>query len=136
MHRTLKEIQTLEPAVDYERIVYLMATHEFPFDTTRALEFALFRTYAVPAIGCLLAHTREFIDRTQKRYDDTDLILSEIVENYRQMGYEVQVVEHPAKESADACNSCFSAGAEMGQMYGDVYIRKSGITTGLEDGLF
>ena len=71
----------LDPAVDYERIVYLMATHEFPFDTTRALEFALFRTYAVPAIGCLLAHTREFIDRTQKRYDDTDLILSEIVEH-------------------------------------------------------
>ena len=62
--------------------------------------------------------------------------LSEIVENYRQMGYEVQVVEHPAKKSGDACNTCFSAGAEMGQMYGDVYIRKSGITTGLEDGLF
>ena len=81
MHIALKEILTLDPAKDFERIAYLMATHEFPFDTTRALEFALFRTYAVPAIGCLLAHTREFIDRTQKRYDDTDLILSEIVEN-------------------------------------------------------
>ena len=81
MHRSLKEILSLDPAVDYQRIAYLMATHEFPFDTTRSLEFALFRTYAVPAIGCLLAHTREFIDRTQKRYDDTDLILSEIVEN-------------------------------------------------------
>ena len=81
MHRSLHEIRTLDPSKDYQRIAYLMATLEFPFDTTRALEFALFRTYAVPAIGCLLAHTREFIDRTQKRYDDTDLILSEIVEN-------------------------------------------------------
>ena len=81
MHRALAEINQLNPAVDYQRIVYLMATHEFPFDTTRALEFALFRTYAVPSIGRLLNTTGEFTERTQKRYDDTDLILSEIVEN-------------------------------------------------------
>lgn len=34
---------------DYQRINYLMTTHEFPFDTTRALEFALFRTYRLPS---------------------------------------------------------------------------------------
>jgi hypothetical protein len=48
--------------------------------------------------------------------------LSEIVENYRQLGYEVHVVEH--REEGEGCNTCFTAGAEMGQVYGDVYIRK------------
>jgi ER-bound oxygenase mpaB/B'/Rubber oxygenase, catalytic domain len=81
MHRALQEINQLDPVGDHQRIVYLISTHEFPFDTTRALEFALFRTYAVPSIGRLLEHTGEFTGRTQKRYDDTDLILSEIVEN-------------------------------------------------------
>lgn len=49
--------------------------------------------------------------------------LSEIVENYRQLGYEVHVIEH-REESGGGCNTCFTAGAEMGQVYGDVYIRK------------
>ena len=49
--------------------------------------------------------------------------LSEIVENYSGLGYEVHVVEH-REESGDGCNTCFTAGAEMGQVYGDVYIRK------------
>ncbi len=50
--------------------------------------------------------------------------LSEIAENYRQLGYEVHVVEH-VEQSGDGCNTCFTAGAEMGQVYGDVYIRKA-----------
>lgn len=49
--------------------------------------------------------------------------LTEIVENYRRLGYEVHVIEHP-EEPGDGCNTCFTAGAEMGQVYGDVYIRK------------
>ena len=44
--------------------------------------------------------------------------LSEIVENYRQLGYEVHVVEH-REESGDGCNTCFTAGAGMGQGYSD-----------------
>jgi hypothetical protein len=79
-HTVLERIVALHPERDHARIVYLTACYEFPFDMTRALEFALFRTYAVPAISALLAQTGEFAQRTQKRYDDTDLILSEIVE--------------------------------------------------------
>jgi hypothetical protein len=79
-HKYLDEILTLDPAKDYERIVFLDSAYEFPFDTTRALEFALFRTYAVPSIGALLAQTGEFTGYPQKRYDDTDLILSTIYE--------------------------------------------------------
>lgn len=50
----------------------------------RALEFALFRTYCVPSISGLLDKTGEFQRRAQKRYDDTDLIVSELME----WGYE------------------------------------------------
>lgn len=79
-HRALDEILASDPSSDHQRIVYLSAAFEFPFDLTRSLEFALFRTYAVPSIGGLLDRTGEFGERAQKRYDDTDLILSQIYE--------------------------------------------------------
>jgi ER-bound oxygenase mpaB/B'/Rubber oxygenase, catalytic domain len=79
--RILKEIDRLDPERDHQEIYYLSTTYEFPFDTTRALEFALFRTYAVPSIGGLLDATGEFGRRTQKRYDDTDLLLAEFIEH-------------------------------------------------------
>ena len=78
--RYLEEILRLDPVADNERIVHLDACYEFPFDTTRSLELALFRTFAVPSIGALLDSTGEFGERAQKRYDDTDLILSTIAE--------------------------------------------------------
>ena len=59
--------------------------------------------------------------------------LSEIVENYQQLGYEVYVIEHPAEVSGDGCNTCFTAGAELGQMCGDVFIRKNSSAKALED---
>jgi hypothetical protein len=80
-HKALDEIQRLDPERDHQRIAYLTASYEFPFDTTRALEFAIYRTLAVPSISALLAHTGEFLQRPQKRYDDTDLIISELYEN-------------------------------------------------------
>lgn len=80
----LREIRSLDPLVDHARIVYLDTCFEFPWDTTRSLELALFRTFAVPSVAALLDSTGEFGRAAQKRYDDTDLILSTIVE----AGYE------------------------------------------------
>lgn len=77
----LRRIERLDPARDYAEMYRLMATHEFPWDMNQALSFALFRTYAVPSIGGLLAATREFTDRTQKRHDDTVLILDAVLEH-------------------------------------------------------
>ena len=77
----LAEIQQLDPERDHQRIVYLDTCYEFPFDIVRANELALFRTDAVPSIASLLDQTGEFGRRAQKRYDDTDLILSEITES-------------------------------------------------------
>ena len=81
MSQWSEEINTLDPKVDYERICFLLSAYEFSWDIEKALEFALFRTYAVPSISALLSWTGEFRDRTRKRYDDTELLMSEISEN-------------------------------------------------------
>jgi ER-bound oxygenase mpaB/B'/Rubber oxygenase, catalytic domain len=77
----LRRIEELDPAVDFREICRLMVTLEFPWDMNQALSFALFRTYAVPSIGGLLDRTGELVERVQKRYDDTVLILDEILEH-------------------------------------------------------
>ncbi|MFD0019962.1 oxygenase MpaB family protein [Streptomyces sp. NPDC058382] len=77
----LKEIQRLDPERDFLEIYRITATYEFPWDMTRALELALYRTYAVPSIGRLLAETAELTTRSQKRYDDTALLLDAVVEH-------------------------------------------------------
>ncbi|HEX5177338.1 MAG TPA: oxygenase MpaB family protein [Chthoniobacteraceae bacterium] len=79
--RVLAEINSLDAARDHQRITFLSCRVDFPWDTTRALEFALFRTFAAPSIAALLHKTQEFELRSQKRYDDTDIIVSEIMEH-------------------------------------------------------
>ncbi len=74
-------IRTLDPVRDHQEIAYLGSCYEFPWDTTRSLEFALFRVFGVAKGTKLLVSTGEFMQRTQKRYDDTVLILSEILEH-------------------------------------------------------
>src|SRR5436190_565011 len=76
----LQEIEKLDAVRDHQRITFLSCRVDFPFDTTRALEFALFRTFCVPSISALLDKTGEFQNRAQKRYDDTDIIVSEMME--------------------------------------------------------
>jgi hypothetical protein len=71
----LREIERLDPVTDHVRIYRIMTTLEFPWDMNQALSFALYRTYAVPSIGVLLQRTGELTHRTQKRYDDTVLLL-------------------------------------------------------------
>jgi ER-bound oxygenase mpaB/B'/Rubber oxygenase, catalytic domain len=72
-----RHIARLDPETDYEEIYRILGAHEFPWDLHQSLSFALFRTYAVPSIGRLLAGTGELERRTQKRYDDTVLLLDE-----------------------------------------------------------
>jgi hypothetical protein len=85
-YAVLEEIRRLDPERDHQRIIFLSTCYEFPFDTTRALEFALFRTFGVPTIAALLDRTGEFGSRPQKRYDDTDIIVCELIER----GYDTE----------------------------------------------
>jgi len=77
----LDEIQRLDPERDNQRIVFLTSFHEFPWDSKKSLEFAFFRTFAVPSVSALLDATGEFGTRPQKRYDDTNLLVFEIMEH-------------------------------------------------------
>lgn len=73
-----RRVERLDPATDYEEIYRITTTLEFPWDMNQSLSLALFRTFAVPSIGRLLDRTGEFVRRTQKRYDDTVLLLDEV----------------------------------------------------------
>jgi len=80
-HHWSQQIARLDPVSDYHEMYRILVTCEFPWDFNQSLSFALYRTYAVPTIGRLLAETAEFTRRTQKRYDDTALILDAILEH-------------------------------------------------------
>ena len=77
----LRRIERLDPVADAAQVYGITARHEFPWDMNQALSFALFRTYAVPSIGVLLHDTGQFTQATQKRYDDTGLLLDAILEH-------------------------------------------------------
>ena len=51
----------------------------FPWDITRALELALLKTFCVPSISGLLSRSGEFEQRPRKRYDDTGLMVAELL---------------------------------------------------------
>jgi hypothetical protein len=76
-----EEVARLDPERDHQRIVFLVGSYDFPFDTQRALEMALFRTFAVPSISRLLQQTGQFVGHGQRRYDDTALLVAEITEH-------------------------------------------------------
>ena len=80
-HATPPEIAALDPVRDHLKIVQWIGEYEFPYETQRSLEFALFRTFAVPSISSVLVSSGHFAAHGQKRYDDTALIIAEIAEN-------------------------------------------------------
>jgi hypothetical protein len=79
--RRVARLEGLDPQREAHAIVRITGTLEFPWDMKRALELALFRTYAVPRISGLLVHTGEFVARPQRRYDDTTLLIAELLEH-------------------------------------------------------
>lgn len=76
----LRRIERMDPQLDCQDICRLVSTVEFPWDSQRSLEFALFRTYAVPSLSALLDQTGEFARQAQKRYDDTAILIAEFSE--------------------------------------------------------
>nr|KAF9901429.1 hypothetical protein EC991_006182 [Linnemannia zychae] len=55
---------------------------EFPYLNVVSLEFALFKTYAIPSISKILAATKQFTNNCLRRTDDTVLVLLEMNEGY------------------------------------------------------
>jgi hypothetical protein len=71
-------IAALDGERDHVEIYRLSTGFEFPWDYRRALELALLRTFAVPAIADLLTATGEFRRFPQRRYDDTAILIGEL----------------------------------------------------------
>ncbi len=82
-----KEIAGLDAEKDCQRIAFLLAAYEFPFDVTRSLEVALYHTYGSRSVARLLDRTGEFRKRGQKRYDDTSILIAQFVE----AGWDIEV---------------------------------------------
>jgi hypothetical protein len=76
----LKKILALDPKEDCQQIAYLVGCYEYPWLLQKSLEFALFRTYAVPHTSRILVASGQFEKHGQKRYDDTTLMLSGLTE--------------------------------------------------------
>lgn len=89
----LHEIERLDPERDCQRIVYLSFGYEFCWDSVKALEFALYRTYCVPTVSGLLDRTGEFYRNTQRRYDDTAILIAELCEHGYEHGRGRQALE-------------------------------------------
>ncbi len=60
-------------------LCHQLAGTRFPWDITRSLELALLKTFCVPSISGLLSRTGEFERRPRKRYDDTGLMVAELL---------------------------------------------------------
>ncbi|WGL15395.1 oxygenase MpaB family protein [Microbulbifer bruguierae] len=78
-NRIRREIDRLKLPQDHGEIVRLIVCDGFLWDFNRSLELALFRTFASPSIGGLLARTGEFARSGQKRYDDTSLLMLQLL---------------------------------------------------------
>ncbi|MEO1290941.1 MAG: DUF2236 domain-containing protein, partial [Chloroflexota bacterium] len=76
----LKRVLQLDPKDDCQEITYLVGAYEYPWLIKKSLEFALFRTYAVPHTSRILAASGQFEQHGQKRYDDTTLMLAGLAE--------------------------------------------------------
>ena len=74
--RVLPEILTLDPEHDAQRVARLSGGVDFPWDTRRAYELALLKTFAVPSSSRLLTATGELTERTAKRHDDTVAVIA------------------------------------------------------------
>ena len=80
-YATLRHVQRLDPKRSHQKICHLLAGYEFPWDVTRALELALLRTFCIPSVSALLDKTGEFRHHAQKRYDDTGIVVSEVLKH-------------------------------------------------------
>lgn len=56
-----------------------VTAREFPWDYGRGLEVAMLHTFCVPSIAAVLTESGELRDRGPKRYDDTRILLGEVV---------------------------------------------------------
>ncbi|MFD6608656.1 oxygenase MpaB family protein [Micromonospora chalcea] len=80
-YANLAHIRTLDPERDWLEIYQTMLRLEFPWDMKLGLNLAFNRSFSIPAIAAVHVGTGELTERTQKRIDDTGLLMYEMVLN-------------------------------------------------------
>ncbi|MCZ7423666.1 oxygenase MpaB family protein [Verrucosispora sp. WMMA2121] len=80
-YTNLARIRALDPEHDYLAIYQTMLRYEFPWDMKLGLNLAFNRSFSIPSIAALHVATGELTERTQKRIDDTGLLMYEMVLN-------------------------------------------------------
>jgi len=71
----IKLNKNLDPLEDFEKIYHNLCCYEFPWECFYGINFAFYRTFTAPYIACLYHTTKEIAEQTEKRVDDTDLIM-------------------------------------------------------------
>ncbi|MFG1869107.1 oxygenase MpaB family protein [Micromonospora arborensis] len=80
-YANLSRTRTLDPERDYLDIYQTMLRYEFAWDMKLGLNLAFNRSFSIPAIAAVHTATGELTERTQKRIDDTGLLMYEMVLN-------------------------------------------------------
>ncbi|MEU8073108.1 oxygenase MpaB family protein [Micromonospora sp. NPDC049151] len=80
-YANLARIHELDPKRDYLVIYQTMLRYEFPWDMKLGLNLAFNRSFSIPSIAAVHTATGELTERTQKRIDDTGLLMYEMVLN-------------------------------------------------------
>lgn len=73
------DLQAPDQLLEIEATCRRLVGIDFPWDVNRSLELALLKTFCLPSISGLLATTGEFVERPRKRYDDTALMVAELL---------------------------------------------------------
>ncbi|HEY8532695.1 MAG TPA: oxygenase MpaB family protein [Micromonospora sp.] len=77
----LNRIRSLDPERDYVEIYRTMVRYEFPWDLKLGLNLAFNRSFSLPSIAAVHTQTGELLHHTQKRIDDTGLLMYEMILN-------------------------------------------------------
>ncbi|MFB2934795.1 oxygenase MpaB family protein [Aerosakkonemataceae cyanobacterium BLCC-F154] len=77
-----RKIEQLDPVKDHSEIVNIMVSYEFPWDFQRSyIELAFVRAFASPRMAGLVASRGYAQAHTQRRYDDTAILLFEMIKH-------------------------------------------------------
>ncbi|KAF1951475.1 hypothetical protein CC80DRAFT_575359 [Byssothecium circinans] len=79
-YKTREDFSKMTADDAWEIVRYCMSL-EFPLVASKALEFALFRTYGIPTISKLLCQTQQFSEQQYagRRYADTNVLIGEFL---------------------------------------------------------
>lgn len=79
-YRNREDLKKMTAEDAWEIVKYIQG-REFPWISKKALSFALFRTYGIPAISKLLCETQQLgkVEYASRRYADTSILIAEFL---------------------------------------------------------